>query len=137
MMDHRPQSISDSEWPRTIAERAHPPPLPRPRPPSSIYSDDLPAMLDLIRQVSDDLWEQEDQAVAHYTGEIRALEDELVLYRRAWNETITVANKVIRSITLIRKHVTKIAAAETEAGKDWMAFWGIYQKSVGSHPPFI
>jgi hypothetical protein len=137
MMDHGPRPTPDSEGPPTMTETPHPPPLPRPRPPSSIYSDELPIMLDLIREVSEELWEREDQAVAYYRGEIQALEDELALHRRVWNETITVANEVIRAITVIRKHVTKTAAAEARAGKDWVAFWGIYQKCVGSNPPYI
>ena len=118
MMDHGPRPTPDSEGPPTMTETPHPPPLPRPRPPSSIYSDELPIMLDLIREVSEELWEREDQAVAYYRGEIQALEDELALHRRVWNETITVANEVIRAITVIRKHVTKTAAAEARAGKD-------------------
>lgn len=118
-------------------ESAHQTPWPRPRPPSSIYSGDLPIMLDLIHQVSEELWDQEDWAVAYYTREIQVLEEELELHRRTWNETIAVANKVIRVITAIRKHVTKIATAEASIGEDWLPFWKIYQKCVGANPPYI
>jgi hypothetical protein len=133
---HRIPRIFTDAGPRqtTMAGTA---PVLRPRPPSSIYSDDLPMMLDLIRRVSTDLWEQEAQAAAYYTGEIQALEDELALHRMVWNESIRVANEVIRTITAIRNHVTKVATAETRAGKEWVAFWDVYQKCIGSNPPYI
>jgi hypothetical protein len=94
-------------------------------------------MLDLMEQVSEGIRLQAYQTIASYLRDIQALENELALHRSAWNGTITVANEVIKAITVIKKCVTKMNAKEASAGKDWMAFWGIYQESVGSHPPYI
>ena len=80
---------------------------------------------------------QEYQTIASYMREIEALEEELALYRRAWNGTITVANKVIRAITVVEKGLVTINTEEAKAGNNWMAFWRSYQESVGSHPPYI
>jgi hypothetical protein len=63
--------------------------------------------------------------------EIRALEDEVALHGRAWNGTTIVANEVIKAITFIGKGIVIIDKVEAGAGKDWMAFWRIYQDSVG------
>lgn len=46
---------------------------PSPRPPSSVYSNDLPIILDLIRQVL-------EKTIASYIREIHVLEEELALY---------------------------------------------------------
>jgi hypothetical protein len=63
------------------------------RPTSSVYSDDLPIMLDLVREVEEEIRLKKYQTISCYMREIRALEEELALHRRVWNGTITVRTK--------------------------------------------
>jgi hypothetical protein len=120
-----------------MAQKPQPVSLPRPRPASSVYSDDLPIMLDLINRVSQEIRVQECRTIASYMEEIQRLEEELGLYRRAWNGTITVANLVIRAVTIVKKGIATVDRREAKVGNDWMAFWRSYQESVGSHLPYI
>ena len=118
-------------------QRSHLTSTPSPRPPSSVYSDDLSIMTYLIRQVSEETRVQEYQTIASYIREIQALEEELALHRRAWNGTIMLANVVIKTVTIIKKGLITVDTKVASAEKDWLAFWGIYQESVGSFPPWI
>ncbi len=118
-------------------KEAAPASTPTPRPSSSIYSDDIPIMTSLTRLVSEEARVQGYQTIATYTNEIQALEKELALHRREWNETIMLVNEVIKAIMIIKKCLLTINTNEAKAERDWLAFWGIYQESVGSHPPFI
>jgi hypothetical protein len=120
-----------------MEEISHPISPPSPRPPSSVYSDDIPIMISLIRQVSEETRVQELQTIASYIEEIQALEDELALHRREWNGTIMLANEVIKVITVIKKGLITVHTNMARAEKNWLAFWGIFQESVGSHPPYI
>lgn len=85
---------------------------------SANYSDDLPIILDLIGEVEEEIRLQEYQTISYYMREIRALEDELALHKRVWNRTTTVANKVIKAITVIRKGIVMMDKVEAGAGKD-------------------
>ncbi len=69
--------------------------------------------------------------------ENQALEEELALHRRAWNGTIMLVNDVIQAITIIKKSLITVDANVASAEKDWLAFWGIYKESLGSHPPWL
>jgi hypothetical protein len=40
-------------------------------------------------------------------------------------------NEVIKAITVNRKGIVMMDKVEAGARKDWMAFWRIYQDSVG------
>ena len=136
-MDKRSRPISDSQSLSTMDRRSRQISPPSPRPPSSVYSDDMPIMTYLIRQVSEETRLQEYQTIASYMRENQALEEELELYRKAWNGTIMLANEVIKAITVLKRSLITVDANVASAEKDWLAFWGIYQESVGSHPPLI
>jgi hypothetical protein len=121
----------------TMDRKSHQIPSPNHRPTSSIYSDDVSIMTYLIHKVSEETRTQEYETIASFMRENQALEEELALHQKAWNETIILANKAIQAITTIRKSLitvdTKVAGAE----KDWLAFWGIYKESLGEHRPWI
>jgi hypothetical protein len=91
----------------------------------------------LIRKVSEETRAQEHQTIASYIRENQALEEELALHRRAWNGTIMLANEVIQASTIIKKSLITVDADIARAEKDWLAFWGIYKESIGSHPPWL
>lgn len=113
---------------------------PNPRPTSSVYSDDspsMPTMSQLIHEVSEEAKDQEYETVASYRREIQALEEELELHRKTWNGTIMLANKVIEIVTMIKKSVVTVDVKLEDAEREWLAFWGIYKESPGSHPPWI
>lgn len=115
-------------------------PSPNPRPSSSVYSDDasdMNTMSCLIHMVSEESREQEHQLIASYESENRMLEEELALYREAWNGTIMLANTVIRAFAIIKRSQVTFDKVVEDAEKDWLAFWGIYKECVGSHPPWI
>jgi hypothetical protein len=112
--------------------------LPTPRPPSSVYSDEIPIiMTSLIRQVSEETRVQEYQTIACYMKDIHALEEELALHQKEWNATIDLVNEVIKAIVVIKKSLATLDTNIARAKKDWLAFWGIYQESLGLHPPHI
>lgn len=114
--------------------------LPNPRPTSSVYSDDMPSMptmSQLIHEVSEEAKDQEYETIASYRRENQALEEELALHRKAWNGTIMLANKVIETVTMIKKSVVTVDINLEDAQREWLAFWGIYKESPGSHPPWI
>ena len=147
MMDQRSRPISDGQNASTMNSNSqnastmdwgsHPVPPPNPRPTSSVYSDDMSIMVCLIRSVSEEIREQEYQTITSYIRENQAVEEELALYRRAWNGTIMLANEVIQAITIIKKSLITVDANLTSAEKDWLAFWGIYKDSEGSHPLWL
>ena len=118
-------------------QRSHPILPPNPRPTSSVYSDDMSIMTCLIRKVSEETRAQEYQTIDSYIRENQALEEELALHRRAWNGTIMLANEVIQAITIIKKSLITVDANVASAEKEWLAFWGIYKESIGSHPPWL
>lgn len=91
----------------------------------------------LHHMVSEELREQEHQLIATYESENRMLEEELALYREAWNGTIMLANTVIRAVTIIQRSQVTFDTNVEDAEKGWLAFWGIYKECVGSHPPWI
>jgi hypothetical protein len=134
-MDLRPHPISDSQSESMMDWRSHPIPPPNPRPTSSVYSDDMSIMTCLIRKVSEETRAQEYQTIDSYIRENQALEEELALHRRAWNGTIMLANEVVQAITIIKKSLITVDANVASAEKEWLAFWGIYKESIGSHPP--
>lgn len=114
--------------------------LPNPRPTSSVYSDDMPSMptmSQLIHEVSEEAKDQEYETIASYRRENQALEEEIALHRKAWNGTIMLANKVIETVTMIKKSVVTVDINLEDAQREWLAFWGIYKESPGSHPPWI
>ena len=135
-MDRGSHSVSDGQS-ASIDQRSYQISTPSPRPPSSVYSDDVPTMAYLIRKVEEETRLQEYQTIASYTRENQLLEEELELYREVWNGTIMLANEVIKFITVMKRSLAKIDANVANAERDWLAFWGIYQESVGSHPPWI
>ena len=113
---------------------------PNPRPTSSVYSDDspsMPTMSQLIHEVSEEAKDQEYETIASYRRENQALEEELALHRKTWNGTIMLANKVIETVTMIKKSVVTVDVKLEDAEREWLAFWGIYKESPGSHPPWI
>jgi hypothetical protein len=136
-MDLWLHSISDSQSKSTMDRRSHPIPPPNPRPTSSIYSDDMSIMTCLIRKVSEETRAQEHQTIASYIRENQALEEELALHQMAWNGTIMLANEVIQANTTIKKSLITVDANVASAEKEWLAFWGIYKESIGSHPPWL
>jgi hypothetical protein len=91
----------------------------------------------LIHKVSEETRAQEYQTIASYMRENQALEEELALHQRAWNGTIMLANEVIQASTIIKKSLTTVDAKVASAEKEWLAFWGIYKESIGSHPPWL
>jgi hypothetical protein len=115
----------------------HPVPPPNPRPTSSVYSDDISLMTGLTRQVSGEIRIQEYQTIATYMRENQTLKEELALFRKAWNETIMLVNKVVQVIAIIERSLTAVDTEVASAEKDWLAFWGIYKESPGLHPPWI
>jgi hypothetical protein len=94
-------------------------------------------MTSLTRIVSEETRVQEYQTIASYMKEIEALEEELALHQREWNGTITLVNEVIKFIMAIKNSLLTVDTNLASAQKKWLAFWGIYQESVGSRPPFI
>ncbi|KAH8800608.1 hypothetical protein F5884DRAFT_904623 [Xylogone sp. PMI_703] len=70
-------------------------------------------------------------------GKNRLLEEEIEMYRKKWNETIMVVNELLRAIIAIKTSLYKVAKKVAVAERDWLAFWGIYKESDGSHPPWI
>ena len=94
-MDPILNTVSENEKVFTIDGRSHPIPSLNPRPSSSVYSDDMSIMTCLVRKVSEETRVQEYRTIASYTRENQALEDELALYRMAWNKTIILTNEVI------------------------------------------
>ena len=136
-MDPILNTVSENEKVFTIDGRSHPIPSLNPRPSSSVYSDDMSIMTCLVRKVSEETRVQEYRTIASYTRENQALEDELALYRMAWNGTIMLANEVIQAITIIEKSLIIVDAGVASAEKDWLAFWGIYKESSGLHPLWL
>ena len=110
---------------------------PNPRPTSSIYSDDLPIMTTLLKEVSEETLIQEHRMIASYISENKRLEEELVLYRKAWNGTIKLANEAIQAITSFERIIFRVNTKVARAERDWLAFWGIYKESNGSHPSWL
>ena len=106
-------------------------------PTSSVYSDDVSIMTYLIYKVSEETRTQEYETIASFVRENQALEEELALYQKAWNGTITMANEIIQAITSIRKSLVTVDTEVAGAEKDWLAFWGIYEESPGEHQPWI
>jgi hypothetical protein len=94
-------------------------------------------MVCLISNVSEEIRKQEHQTIVSYLKENQALEMELALYRREWNGTIMLANEVIQAITVIKKSQVTLNTSLESAEKDWLAFWGIYKESEGSHPLWL
>src|SRR5436190_7038111 len=135
-MNWRSVPISNSENASTIDWRFHPVP-PNPRPTSSVYSDDMSLMVCLIRSVSEEIRAQEYQTISSYMRENQALEEELALYRRAWNGTIILVNEVLQAIAIIKKSLITVDTNVASAEKDWLAFWGIYKESIGSYPLWL
>jgi len=117
--------------------RSHSIPSTNPRPTSSVYSDEISLMTYLIRKVSEELRAQEYETVAAYIRENQALEEELALRRRAWGGTIMLADEVIQASANIKSSLITIDANVASAEKEWLAFWGIYKESTGSHPPWL
>ncbi|KAH8800871.1 hypothetical protein F5884DRAFT_890684 [Xylogone sp. PMI_703] len=107
------------------------------RPTSSIYSEDVSTMAELVRAVSEEARQQEHQTVTSYVAENRLLEEEIEIYRKKWNETIMVVNELLQAIIAIKTSLNKVAKKVAVAERDWLAFWGIYKESDGSHPPWI
>jgi hypothetical protein len=136
-MDLRPHPISDSQSASTMDWKSHPIPPPNPRPTSSVYSDDMSIMTNLIRRVEEETRAQEYQTIASYMRENQALEEELTLHQRAWNGTIMLANEVTQASTIIKKSLITVDAKLASAEKDWLAFWGIYKESIGPHQPWL
>ncbi len=135
--DLRRYSIPDSQIASTMDCKSHSVPLPTPRPTSSVYSNDISIMTNLIRDVSEEIRVQEHQTIAAFMREIQALEEELALRQRAWNGTIMLANQVIEASTNIEKSLITVDANVASAEKEWLAFWGIYKESIGSHPLWL
>jgi argininosuccinate lyase len=94
-------------------------------------------MTGLTRQVSGEIRIQEYQTIATYMRENQTLKEELALFRKAWNETIMLVNKVVQVIAIIERSLTAVDTEVASAEKDWLAFWGIYKESPGLHPPWI
>jgi hypothetical protein len=136
-MDLRSHPISDSQMASTMDWRSHPIPPPKPRPTSSVYSDDMSIMTYLIRKVEEETTAQEYQTIASYMRENQALEEELALHRRTWNGTIMLVHEVIQASAIIKKSLITVDANVASAEKEWLAFWGIYKESMGSHPPWL
>jgi hypothetical protein len=136
-MDLRPHTVSDSQGASTMDRRSYPIPPPNPRPTSSVYSEDTSIMVCLIQNVSEEIRAQEYQTIASYIRENQALEEELAFHRRAWNGTIMLANEVIQASAIIKKSLITVDANVASAEKEWLAFWGIYKESIGSHPPWL
>jgi hypothetical protein len=97
----------------------------------------MPTMSQLIREVSEEAKDQEYETIASYRRENQALEDELALYRKTWNGTIMLANKIIETVTKIKESIVTVDINLEDAEREWLAFWGIYKESPGSHPPWI
>ena len=91
----------------------------------------------LIRKVSEETTAQEYQTIASYIRENQALEEELALHQRTWNGTIMLAHEVIQGSAIIKKSLITVDANVASAEKEWLAFWGIYKESIGSHPPWL
>lgn len=136
-MDPIPDTIPHSGNAFPMDWRSHPIPQPNPRPTSSVYSDDISIMASLVRKVSEDTRVQEYRTIECYMRENQALEDEIELRRMTWTGTIMLADEVIRAITMIENSLITIEANVASAEKDWLAFWGIYKESIGSHPPWL
>jgi hypothetical protein len=134
-MKSMPLPSSNSQKASTIDWRSHPVQLSNPRPTSSVYSDDI--MVCLISNVSEEIRKQEHQTIVSYLKENQAIEKELALYRREWNETIMLANEVIQAITVIKKSLVTLNTSLESAEKGWLVFWGIYKESEGSHPLWL
>lgn len=136
-MDPSSCPISDGQSASIIDQRSYQTLTASPRPPSSVYSDDEPTIAYLIRKVEEETRLQEYETIASYTRENQVLEEELELYRKLWNGTIRLANEVIKFITVMKRSLVKTDVNEANAERNWLAFWGIYLESVGSHPPWI
>jgi hypothetical protein len=132
-MNSRPLPISNSQNASTMEWGSYPVLLPSPRPTSSVYSDDKSVMICLIRSVSEEIRAQEYQTITSYIRENQVLEEKLEQYRGEWKGTIMLANEVMQAITIIKESRTRVDANAASAEKDWLAFWGIYKESVGSH----
>ena len=117
--------------------KSHPVLSPIHRPTSSVYSDDMSIMTYLIHKVSEETRAQEYETIASFMRENQALEEELARHQKAWNGTIMLANEVIQAITTFRKSLTTVDTKVAGVEKDWLAFWGIYKESLGSHPPWV
>ena len=63
------------------------------------------------------------------------LKEKLVLHQKAWNKTIILANVVIKAVKTIKKGLITVDTKVASIEKDWLAFWGIYQESIGSYLP--
>lgn len=120
-----------------MASTTHFLPPQNPRPTSSIYSDDESIMADLMGKLTEEIRLQEYHTIAAYRQENRELEEELALYRTLWNRTITLANNVIYSVAVLERHLKIVDIKVAGAEKKWLAFWGIYKESSGSHPAWI
>lgn len=124
-MDLRPQSISESLSVCTMDQKSPPTPSPNPRPTSSVYSDDVSIMTNLVRKVSEETRAQQYQTIACFMRENQTLEEELTLHRKTWNGTIMLANEVIKSSKTIKRSLITVDANVASAEKEWLAFWGI------------
>ena len=94
-------------------------------------------MADLLCRVTEEIRLQEYCTIETYMQENEELEEELALYRSLWNETIMLVNTVIRSAAILQQHVKAVDMKVARAEKKWLAFWGIYKESSGSHPAWI
>lgn len=94
-------------------------------------------MTSLIHKLAGETLAQEYRTIASYVEENQALEEELELHRKVWNGTIMLANNVIRAVKEVEKGLITVNLNIARAEKDWLAFWGIYEESPGSHPPWI
>ncbi len=91
----------------------------------------------LIYKVSEETRTQEYEIIALFIRENQALEEELVLYQKAQNKTIILANKVIQAITTIKKSLIIVDTKVVGIKKDQLVFQGIYKESLGEYRPWI
>ena len=91
----------------------------------------------LIDKVSEETRAQEYRTFAIYMQEKQELEEELELYRKAWNGTLRLVDEVIQAITIIERSLITVRSKVAKAEKDWLAFWGIYEEAIGSQQPWI